>query len=139
MNPNRLFHSLFKQTAIRRSFSNKVKFFFVNKDQSVSEVSSDIGDNLLEVAHRHDLDVEGACDAQLACSTCHCILEEELYDSLEEPSLIEEDLLDMAMGLTPISRLGCQVIVDESFEGTSITLPKFTRNFYVDGFVPKPH
>lgn len=58
---------------------------------------------------------------------------------MEEPDIREEDLLDMAYGLTPTSRLGCQVIVDDTFEGTVITLPKATRNFYVDGFVPKPH
>jgi ferredoxin len=51
----------------------------------------------------------------------------------------EEDMLDMAWGLTPTSRLGCQLVVDESWDGAVITLPKATRNFYVDGHVPQPH
>ena len=59
--------------------------------------------------------------------------------SLEEAEMEEEDILDLAFGLTATSRLGCQVMVDESFEGTEVVLPKATRNFYVDGFKPKPH
>ena len=96
--------------------------------------------NILEIAHENDIDLEGACEAQLACSTCHVVFEDEdLFDRLEEPDIREEDLLDLAYGLTPTSRLGCQVVVDESFDGTTIQLPKATRNFYVDGFQPKPH
>ena len=134
-----LSHSLKLNKLSNRHFSKKVSFYFINKDESLTPVQADIGDNLLEVGHQHDIDMEGACDAQLACSTCHVIIEEEIYDQIEEPSLTEEDLLDMAYGLTPTSRLGCQVIVDQSFEGTKVRLPKATRNFYVDGFVPKPH
>ena len=43
----------------------------------------------------------------MACSTCHIILDEDLYDLLEEPSMTEEDLLDLAYDVTPTSRLGC--------------------------------
>lgn len=75
----------------------------------------------------------------LACSTCHVILEDDIFDNLEPAEDEEEDMLDLAFGLTPTSRLGCQVIVDESFANTKIVLPKATRNFYVDGHVPKPH
>ena len=120
-------------------FSKTVKFFFVNRDQSITEVSAKVGDNLLEIAQKHEIEMEGACDGQKACSTCHCILEDKIYENLPEPDVIEEDLLDMAYGLTPTSRLGCQVNIDESFEGSKVELPKATRNFYVDGFVPKPH
>lgn len=75
----------------------------------------------------------------MACSTCHVILEPNLFEKLEEPEIVEEDLLDIAYDLTPTSRLGCQVLINSEFENTVVTLPKFTRNFYVDGFVPKPH
>jgi ferredoxin len=67
------------------------------------------------------------------------ILEESIYDGLPEPSEEEEDMLDMAFGLTTTSRLGCQVEVSEDMANTTITLPAATRNFYVDGHTPKPH
>lgn len=98
-----------------------------------------VGDNVLRLAQRHEIPLEGACEGVTACSTCHCIFEPELFDTLPEASEREEDMLDQAFGLTETSRLGCQLKVDESFDGTLITLPEATRNFYVDGHVPKPH
>mmetsp|Transcript_596 Transcript_596/g.1841 ORF Transcript_596/g.1841 Transcript_596/m.1841 type:complete len:183 (-) Transcript_596:561-1109(-) len=106
-------------------------------------VSARVGETLLQTAHRHKIPVEGACEGVCACSTCHVILPDDLYDSLidvgKEASEDEEDMLDMAPGLTPTSRLGCQVIVTEEMEGVEIKLPGMTRNFYVDGHVPEPH
>lgn len=119
--------------------SNKIKFKFINKDKSITEVESEIGKTLLQVAHENDIDLEGACESSLACSTCHVILEKSLYTKLKQPVPEEEDLLDLAFGLTETSRLGCQVIVDKYFENSVIKLPKATRNFYVDGHKPKPH
>ncbi|KAH9076263.1 hypothetical protein Ae201684P_012750 [Aphanomyces euteiches] len=109
------------------------------KDGSIKVVDAQIGTSILDVAHRHDIDLEGACESSLACSTCHVILEGDLFDELPEPSEEEEDMLDMAFGLTATSRLGCQVIVTEDMANTTVTLPAATRNFYVDGHVPKPH
>ena len=65
------------------------------------------GESLLDVAHNNGIDLEGACESSLACSTCHVILEPAIYDSLGEPCEEEEDLLDLAYGLTHTSRLGC--------------------------------
>jgi ferredoxin-2, mitochondrial len=67
------------------------------------------------------------------------ILPQKVYDSLPRPSEDEDDMLDMAYGLTETSRLGCQVIVTKAMAGIDLELPKATRNFYVDGHVPKPH
>ena len=116
-----------------------VNIIFINKDNTEKEVSAEIGQNILEIARNNDIDIEGACEASLACSTCHVIFQEEFYDQLEEPIEEEEDLLDTAYGLTETSRLGCQVIIDEKFEGVKIRLPKATRNFYVDGKKPGHH
>lgn len=74
-----------------------------------------------------------------ACSTCHLIFPVEIFDELPESSEDEEDMLDMAFGLTETSRLGCQVEVTENMEGMVVEMPKATRNFYVDGHVPQPH
>ena len=107
-------------------------------------VDARVGETLLQVAHRNHIEVEGACEGVCACSTCHVILSEDLYDKLadewdQEASEDEEDMLDMAFGLTGTSRLGCQVTVAEEMEGEEIQLPSATRNFYVDGHVPQPH
>mmetsp|Transcript_9215 Transcript_9215/g.10613 ORF Transcript_9215/g.10613 Transcript_9215/m.10613 type:complete len:191 (-) Transcript_9215:1714-2286(-) len=116
-----------------------VNFSFVTKDEKEVLVEAKVGQNLLRVAQKNDVELEGACECSIACSTCHVILEPEFYDSLEEACEDEEDMLDMAFGLTETSRLGCQILVSEIMEGTKVTLPKATRNFYVDGHVPEPH
>ena len=114
---------------------NPVKLYFVEtasgSDKTI-EVLAREGESLLEVAHNNGIDLEGACEASLACSTCHVILDETIYDSLEEPCEEEEDLLDLAYGLTHTSRLGCQVFVSRDMEEMRVRLPSATRNFYVD-------
>ena len=128
-----------------RSFSapgnpNTVKIVFVNtRDNIEHEVEAEVGQHLLEIAHLNNIDLEGACEASLACSTCHVILEDAVYDALDEPCEEEEDLLDLAFALTHTSRLGCQVVVRKEHAGMRVKLPSATRNFYVDGHVPKPH
>ncbi|KAL7988296.1 hypothetical protein Chor_007215 [Crotalus horridus] len=81
----------------------------------------------------------GACEASLACSTCHVYVSHDFVDKLPMPDEREEDMLDMAPLLQENSRLGCQIILSKELEGAVFTLPKITRNFYVDGHVPKPH
>ena len=109
------------------------------KDDSVVEVKGKVGMSLLEVAHRNNIDLEGACEGSIACSTCHVILDNGIFNALPEATEDEDDMLDMAFGLTPTSRLGCQVLLDETMEGMTVKLPEATRNFYVDGHVPQPH
>lgn len=112
---------------------NPVKFrFLFTKDNGEIPVLAREGESLLDVAHNNGVDLEGACESSLACSTCHCILDDGVYDSLKEPCEEEEDLLDLAYGLTHTSRLGCQVKVERSMDGMTIRLPSATRNFYVD-------
>eukprot|EP00803_Ostreobium_quekettii_P001649 evm.model.scf_49.12 EVM.evm.TU.scf_49.12 scf_49:125832-127822(-) len=74
---------------------------FVERDGKERTVRAKIGENLLELAHRKEIDLEGACEGSLACSTCHVIVEDQSYfDKLEEPEEDEEDMLDLAFGLT---------------------------------------
>mmetsp|Transcript_10510 Transcript_10510/g.31650 ORF Transcript_10510/g.31650 Transcript_10510/m.31650 type:complete len:175 (-) Transcript_10510:1981-2505(-) len=114
--------------------------FYDEKDKSEKTVLVPIGENLLEAAHSNDIDLEGACEGSLACSTCHVIVEDQqLYDSLPEPDDDENDMLDLAFGLTETSRLGCQVIASKELDGLRVRIPSATRNFAVDGHVPKPH
>jgi len=76
--------------------------------------------------------LEGACEASLACSTCHVILSEEMYKKLPEPTDDEKDMLDMAIHLSDTSRLGCQVKISAEFEGQEIRLPAGHRNMQTD-------
>ena len=129
----------------RRAFSSAappgkpVSVVFVDKAGVSTPVSGPVGQNLVRLAHAHAIELEGACECSLACSTCHVILEPRVYGALAPPGEDEEDLLDLAVGLTPTSRLGCQVLLGPELEGARVQLPKATRNMYVDGHVPKPH
>ncbi|EER08417.1 2Fe-2S ferredoxin, putative [Perkinsus marinus ATCC 50983] len=87
-----------------------VNITFVDPDGSKKVAKAPIGWSLLDVAHLNDVELEGACEGQMACSTCHCILSQDLFDSLPEPTDEEEDLLDLAPGLEDTSRLGCQAL-----------------------------
>ena len=87
---------------------NPIRFKFTySKAKEFIEVKAREGESILDVAHNNGVELEGACESSLACSTCHVILDEDLYDELEEPCEEEEDLLDLAYGLTMSSRLGC--------------------------------
>ncbi|KAF9463197.1 2Fe-2S ferredoxin-type domain-containing protein [Collybia nuda] len=107
-----------------------------SKGTIIKSVEANEGDDLLSVAHEHDIDLEGACEGSVACSTCHVILPTEYYDRLPEPEDDENDMLDMAFGLTDTSRLGCQVILTRELDGITATLPSATRNMFVDGHKP---
>jgi len=92
------------------------------------QVDAPLGVSVLEVARRYDIDIEGACEGSLACSTCHVVVDPEWYDLLTEASEDEEDMLDLAFNLTKTSRLGCQIIITEELDGLTVRLPAATRN-----------
>ncbi|KAF3642502.1 2Fe-2S ferredoxin [Capsicum annuum] len=142
---------------------------FVDKDGEEKQIKVPVGMSLLEAAHENDIELEelvkvnlnserfkrntgstaysrlhikdtGACEGSLACSTCHVIvMDVDYYNKLEDPTDEENDMLDLAFGLTETSRLGCQVIAKPELDGIRVALPAATRNFAVDGFKPKPH
>lgn len=95
-------------------------------------VEAENGDSILETAHKNHIDLEGACEGSLACSTCHVIVEDGWYDRLEEPSEDEDDMLDLAFGLCETSRLGCQIEMSANLDGIKVRLPEATRNIAVD-------
>ncbi len=86
----------------------------------------------MEIAHRHGVDIEGACDGSLACSTCHVIVEPAWAAKLDESSEDEEDMLDLAFGLEETSRLGCQIIMSDELDGLTVKLPQETRNMLLE-------
>ncbi len=92
------------------------------------EVDAPNGLSVLEIAHKHDVSLEGACEGSLACSTCHVIVDPEWFDRLEEPEEAEEDMLDLAFGLERTSRLGCQIIMTDALDGLVVRLPSGVNN-----------
>jgi ferredoxin, 2Fe-2S len=104
------------------------KMTFIERDGTRREVEAPVGLSVLEIAHKHGVDIEGACEGSLACSTCHVIIDPEWYELLKDASEDEEDMLDLAFGLTKTSRLGCQIIMTEELDGLTVTLPQATRN-----------
>ncbi|WP_374444517.1 ferredoxin family 2Fe-2S iron-sulfur cluster binding protein [Stella sp.] len=108
------------------------KMTFVETDGTAREVDAPVGLSVLEIAHRNNIDLEGACEGSLACSTCHVIVDPEWFELLQEPTEDEEDMLDLAFGLTHTSRLGCQIIMRDELDGLKVKLPSATRNMMVD-------
>ena len=104
------------------------KMTFVERDGTRRDVDAPLGLSVLEVAHKHDIDIEGACEGSLACSTCHVIIDPAWFAKLANPTEDEEDMLDLAFGLEKTSRLGCQIIVTEKLDGLVVRLPAATRN-----------
>ncbi|MFZ3238334.1 MAG: ferredoxin family 2Fe-2S iron-sulfur cluster binding protein [Stellaceae bacterium] len=104
------------------------KMIFIERDGTAREVDAPLGHSVLEIAHRNGVDIEGACEGSLACSTCHVIVDPEWYDLLQEASEDEEDMLDLAFNLSNTSRLGCQLVISEELDGLTVRLPAATRN-----------
>lgn len=100
------------------------KMVFVERDGTRREVEAKVGFSVLEIAHEHDLDLEGACEGSLACATCHVVVDPAWASKLSEATEDEEDMLDLAFGLEDTSRLGCQIVMTEELDGLIVHLPK---------------
>ena len=110
------------------AMTETVKIIFIVSDVKPIEVFAPVGMTILEAAHNSNIELEGACEGSLACSTCHVIVEESFYDRLKSSSEDEEDMLDLAFGLTATSRLGCQIILTKELDGMTLKIPSATRN-----------
>ncbi len=101
---------------------------FIERNGSAKEVEAPLGLSVLEVANKHGVDIEGACEGSLACSTCHVIVDPAWYGKLAKATEDEEDMLDLAFGLAATSRLGCQIVMTPALDGLVVRLPAGTRN-----------
>jgi 2Fe-2S ferredoxin len=108
------------------------KMTFVLTDGKEQVVDAPVGISVLEIAHKNHISLEGACEGSLACSTCHVIVDPAYYDKLKTATEDEEDMLDLAFGLSHTSRLGCQIIMSDALDGLKVSLPNATRNMMVD-------
>ena len=105
------------------------KMTFIDADGAATEVDAPAGRTVMEIAHANNIDIEGACEGVMACSTCHVIVDAAFFGLIPPPGEEEADMLELAYGLTPTSRLGCQIVMTDALDGLTVTLPGETRNF----------
>lgn len=108
---------------------SKIEVKFVSADgEIITNASANVGDNLLTLAQIHDQPLEGTCEGQMACSTCHVIVDANDFDKLPEASEMEEDMLDLAAGVKRTSRLACQITLTQDMDGMSVRIPAESHN-----------
>ena len=106
-----------------------IKVTFISRDGKKTIVEGNHGDTLLDLAQKNNIsEIEGACEGCLACSTCHVVVDNSWYDKLPVASDDENDMLDLASGLTGTSRLGCQIILTPELDGLVVWIPADVNN-----------
>lgn len=105
-----------------------IRVRFVERDGQVCEAAGAAGDRLLEVAQAAGQPLEGTCEGQMACSTCHVIVAAADFARLPPASAEEEDMLDLATGATRTSRLACQIVLDADMPALTVAIPPESRN-----------
>jgi ferredoxin len=101
-----------------------IKVRFLKADGELDrEVDAVAGTTLLDLGQAEGQPLEGACEGQMACSTCHVIIAKEDFEKLPAASEEEDDLLDLAWQVRPTSRLACQIILTEDLESLTVQMP----------------
>ncbi|XP_027705334.1 adrenodoxin, mitochondrial [Vombatus ursinus] len=108
------------------SSEDKITIHFINRDGEKLTAQGKVGDSLLDVVVNNNLDIDGfgACEGTLACSTCHLVFEDHIFEKLEAITDEENDMLDLAYGLTDTSRLGCQICLTKSMNNMTVRVPE---------------
>jgi ferredoxin len=102
---------------------------FVSADgSSVREVDAPAGERLLDVAQADGQPLEGTCEGQMACSTCHVIVDAADFAKLPRASEEEDDLLDLALHVTRTSRLACQIWLSAELDNLTVRIPPGAHN-----------
>ena len=99
------------------------KIIFYEEKDKRKEIEAHPGQTLLEVARKYEIDIEGTCEGNLACATCHLIIDKDWFFKLPEATEDERDMLDLVNGLTVNSRLGCQIKVTDDLNGLIVFVP----------------
>lgn len=106
-----------------------IRVRFVSADRrETREAEAEAGDVLLQVAQNAGQPLEGTCEGQMSCSTCHVIVDADDFARLPRASEEEEDMLDLAFGATRTSRLACQIVLDSSLDGLTVRMPSEHRD-----------
>ena len=101
--------------------------FITGQGERVS-VQAEAGARLLEVAQAAGLPLEGTCEGQMACSTCHVVVAAEWFTKLDPAVEDEEDMLDLAAGVARTSRLSCQIVLSDALDGIEVRIPGESRD-----------
>ena len=99
------------------------RLIFVNSEGTEKSVEAENGLSVMEIARDNDLDIEGTCGGSISCCTCHVIIDKDWFSIVGGPNPDEEDMLDLAVGLQPTSRLSCQIEVTDELDGLRMTIP----------------
>ncbi|MES2699712.1 MAG: 2Fe-2S iron-sulfur cluster-binding protein [Pseudomonadota bacterium] len=105
-----------------------MKIIFITRDGGRIEAEGKPGDRLLEVAQAAGMPLEGTCEGQMACSTCHVVVAPDWFAKLPPASDDEEDMLDLAASLAATSRLSCQILLTEDLDGIEVRIPRESRD-----------
>ena len=101
--------------------------FITAQDQRITAEAA-VGTRLLEAGQNAGMPLEGTCEGQMACSTCHVVVAAEWFGKLAPASDDEEDMLDLAAGVTRTSRLSCQIVLTEALDGLEVRVPEEARD-----------
>jgi ferredoxin len=105
-----------------------IKVTFISSEGEAQTVESEVGQDLLSVGQAAGQPLEGTCEGQMACSTCHVIVDKDWFDKLPRAVEDEEDMLDLASGARRTSRLSCQIILTDDLDGMAVHIPAESRN-----------
>ncbi len=105
-----------------------VKVTFISANGDRVEAEGQPGQRLLELAQTADQPLEGTCEGQMACSTCHVIVTPDWFGKLPRASEDEEDMLDLAAGVARTSRLSCQIELTDALDGLEVRIPGESRD-----------
>ena len=105
-----------------------IRVIFIERDGATREVEARPGDRLLDVAQNAGEPLEGTCEGQMACSTCHVIVDAGDFAKLPPAVEEEEDMLDLASGATRYSRLACQIWLSDTLETLTVRIPSESKN-----------
>jgi ferredoxin len=105
-----------------------IRVRFIGRNGEVTEADGEVGTPLLDVAQAAGMPLEGTCEGQMACSTCHVVVAPEWFDKLPAAVEEEEDMLDLAAGVTRTSRLSCQIVLSERLDGLEVRIPAESRD-----------
>jgi ferredoxin len=100
-----------------------MKLRFVEQGGAVCEADAPAGSTLLEIAQAYGQPLEGTCEGQMACATCHVIIDAADFDRLPPASEEEEDMLDLAYATVRTSRLACQITLTDALDGMTVRIP----------------
>ena len=113
---------------LQKRKGNDVKAVFITPKGERAEAEMGEGDNLLSAGQAIGMPLEGTCEGQMACSTCHVIVAAEWFAKLTPASEEEEDMLDLAAGVEPTSRLACQIDMREELDGLEVRVPAVSHD-----------